>query len=226
MKKRLLIAFLSAVIAALALGRRPGRRRIRIRPTARPGVTSPVILALIGNDDSVRHSRSAPCAQSERHEPHASTTAPYASSIARTPGPAATIGRRHVRPAFHRALERQTAPTPSSSSSRTAASSRMPGRVPACAATTADLVGTVERRRTTGSMHGYFIISNVGTQTSHEPVLRRGHDSTNADCTTATFINTHFTPCYAVDVPVDDVLRPLRRRRPGAHRARMEERVG
>jgi hypothetical protein len=47
----------------------------------------------------------------------------------------------------------------------------------------------------TGSMHGYFIISNVGTQTSESPfcdaVLM-----TNANCTTTTFINTHFTPCY------------------------------
>jgi len=47
----------------------------------------------------------------------------------------------------------------------------------------------------TGGMHGYFIISDVGPQTSTSPycdaVLM-----TNADCTTATFINTHFTPCY------------------------------
>jgi hypothetical protein len=46
-----------------------------------------------------------------------------------------------------------------------------------------------------GNMHGYFIISNVGPQTSNSPfcdaVLM-----TNANCTTATFINTHFAPCY------------------------------
>jgi len=47
----------------------------------------------------------------------------------------------------------------------------------------------------TGSMHGYFIISNVGTQTSHSPYCDATF-STNAGCNTTTFINTHFTPCY------------------------------
>jgi hypothetical protein len=54
--------------------------------------------------------------------------------------------------------------------------------------------GTVDEG-VTGSMHGYFIISNVGPQTSTSPycdaVLM-----TNDDCTTTTFINTHFAPCY------------------------------
>ena len=47
----------------------------------------------------------------------------------------------------------------------------------------------------TGSMHGYFIISGVGMQTStdaHCDAVARSND----DCTTATFVNTHFTPCY------------------------------
>lgn len=53
----------------------------------------------------------------------------------------------------------------------------------------------------TGNMHGYFIISNVGSQTSTSPfcdaVLM-----TNANCTTTTFINTHFTACYPVTCTV------------------------
>lgn len=46
-------------------------------------------------------------------------------------------------------------------------------------------------------MHGYFIISNVGTQTSDDPHCD-AVAMTNANCTTATFIDTHFTPCYGV----------------------------
>jgi hypothetical protein len=47
----------------------------------------------------------------------------------------------------------------------------------------------------TGGMHGYFIIANVGMQTSHSPFCDAVND-TNTACTTTTFINTHFTPCY------------------------------
>lgn len=47
----------------------------------------------------------------------------------------------------------------------------------------------------TGDMHGYFIISNVGSQTSSSPFCD-AINGTNDDCTTTTFIDTHFTPCY------------------------------
>jgi hypothetical protein len=47
----------------------------------------------------------------------------------------------------------------------------------------------------TGSMHGYFIISDVGTQTSTSSYCD-AVAMTNDDCTTTTFINTHFTACY------------------------------
>ena len=49
----------------------------------------------------------------------------------------------------------------------------------------------------TGSMHGYFIVSGVGAQTSNSPYCD-AVNGTNADCTTATFIDTHFAPCYGV----------------------------
>jgi hypothetical protein len=45
-------------------------------------------------------------------------------------------------------------------------------------------------------MHGYFINSNVGPgQTSYSPYCD-AVNMTNDDCTTTTFIDTHFTPCY------------------------------
>jgi hypothetical protein len=47
----------------------------------------------------------------------------------------------------------------------------------------------------TGSMHGYFIVSGVTGPMNPSPFCD-AVNSTNADCTTATFINTHFTPCY------------------------------
>jgi hypothetical protein len=47
----------------------------------------------------------------------------------------------------------------------------------------------------TGTMHGYFIISNVDAQTSSDPHCD-AINNTNANCTTATFIDTHFAPCY------------------------------
>lgn len=50
----------------------------------------------------------------------------------------------------------------------------------------------------TGSMHGYFDISIPAgeTETSSSPFCNAAI-STNANCDTATFINTHFTPaCY------------------------------
>jgi hypothetical protein len=47
----------------------------------------------------------------------------------------------------------------------------------------------------TGSMHGYFIISNVDSQTSSSPYCD-AVNNTNTNCTTTTFIDTHFVPCY------------------------------
>jgi len=53
-----------------------------------------------------------------------------------------------------------------------------------------------------GSMHGYFIIPlPPGTvQTSTDPHCDAVAVS-NTGCTTATFVDTHFTPCYAIVVP-------------------------
>jgi hypothetical protein len=46
-------------------------------------------------------------------------------------------------------------------------------------------------------MHGYFIIPGVaGPQTSSSPYCNAA-TNTNANCDTQTFIDTHFTPCYA-----------------------------
>jgi hypothetical protein len=55
----------------------------------------------------------------------------------------------------------------------------------------------------TGPMHGYFIIPlPAGTFQTSTSQNCDGATPTNADCDTATFINTHFTACYPVDCGV------------------------
>ncbi|PYN05821.1 MAG: hypothetical protein DME02_18285 [Candidatus Rokuibacteriota bacterium] len=47
-----------------------------------------------------------------------------------------------------------------------------------------------------GSMHGYFLVPILlGAQTSTSPFCN-AMAMTNVACTTAIFIDTHFTPCY------------------------------
>jgi hypothetical protein len=54
----------------------------------------------------------------------------------------------------------------------------------------------------TGHMHGYFIINDVGTQTSHSPFCD-AVGMTNTGCTTTIFINSHFTACYPATCQVE-----------------------
>jgi hypothetical protein len=49
----------------------------------------------------------------------------------------------------------------------------------------------------TGSMHGYFIIPGVLGPEDPNPHCN-ALTNTDSNCTTATFIDTHFTPCYEV----------------------------
>jgi hypothetical protein len=53
----------------------------------------------------------------------------------------------------------------------------------------------------TGGMHGYFIISNVGIQTSTDPHCNATL-MTDTNCTTQTFIETHFACTYQITCPV------------------------
>jgi hypothetical protein len=69
------------------------------------------------------------------------------------------------------------------------------GLSPGACETTYTNHGTTVPAGKTGSMHGYFIISNTGPPTSASPYCDATNPS-NTDCTTATFVNSHFTPCY------------------------------
>lgn len=75
------------------------------------------------------------------------------------------------------------------------------GPSPGACETTYANHGTVVAAGETGSMHGYFIISNVGPQTSTSSSCD-ATDPSSTSCTTATFVNTHFAPCYPVTCTV------------------------
>jgi hypothetical protein len=64
----------------------------------------------------------------------------------------------------------------------------------ACDSTDGYGPGTLQAGHT-GSMHGYFTISGTLVQTSTSPFCN-ALTSSNSGCDTATFINTHFVPCY------------------------------
>ena len=58
-------------------------------------------------------------------------------------------------------------------------------------------LGGMLRSGVSGGLHGYFLIPlpPAEVQTSNSPYCDAAA-MTNANCTTTTFINTHFTPCY------------------------------
>jgi len=72
------------------------------------------------------------------------------------------------------------------------------GPSPAACDTTYTKHGTQVNAGVTGLMHGYFVIplTSTSVQTSTSPDCVAG--SPNASCTTAGFINSHFTFCYPV----------------------------
>jgi hypothetical protein len=61
--------------------------------------------------------------------------------------------------------------------------------------------GAIVNPGVTGSMHGYFIISDVGPPTNTSPSCDALNPA-NTDCTTMTFINSHFAPCYPITCTV------------------------
>jgi hypothetical protein len=72
-------------------------------------------------------------------------------------------------------------------------------------------------------MHGYFIISGSLTQTSNDPHCD-AIAMTDANCTAATFIDTHFVPCYQATCTVSTYFDHYSAGDPGPRRPRVEER--
>jgi len=189
MKKRLLIALLSAITAGVALG---GQAAAGPDSNNAAGVTSPLVLALIGNDDLFATVDLAPLLnptgmnQTQHYGPYTSD-----SPDSGTCGDWATdTFDRHftvrsnndgtytvVQQFKNGSFVTDAGPSPGS-----------------CDMTDGSPPGTVNAG-IMGSMQGYFIISNVGTQSSQSPYCNAAN-STNTPCTTTIFINSHFAPCY------------------------------
>ena len=165
------------------------------------GVTSPAVLALITDDDLF-----ATADLSQLLDPPGSTQhyGPYASGSPDS----GTCGNDWAEDTFNRDFAVRSDGTGGctiveqfKNGSFVTNFGFSPG---ACDITDGSPPGTVDAG-ITGSMHGYFIISNVRTQTSMSPYCD-ALAMTNTGCTTTTFVNTHFAPCYPATCQVTTFL--------------------
>jgi hypothetical protein len=164
------------------------------------GVTSPALLALITNDDLFATANLAPVL-----DPSGNSTqhyGPYASGSTDS----GTCGPDWANDTFDRHFTVQrnhdgsfTVVEQFKNGSFTTIAGPSPG---SCDDTDGSPPGTVNAD-ITGSTHGYFIIPLPAgtTQTSTDSSCVSG-GAPDAPCTTADFVNTHFTACYPATCPV------------------------
>jgi hypothetical protein len=188
---RATVGIVPAAIAALALGAPASAGPDSTSSSA--GVTSPALLALITNDDLFSTADltvllDPPGPAATQHY------GPYASSSPDS----GTCGNDWAQDAFDRHFTVRpdgaggfTIVEQFKNGSFVTESGPSPG---SCDVTDGSPPGTVDAGRS-GSMHGYFIISGVGAQTSTSAYCDAVNE-TNDGCTTTTFVNTHFAPCY------------------------------
>ena len=167
--------------------------------TSAAGVTSPALLALIPNDDLFSTADLTAVL-----DPTGTTPTQHYGPYASGSGDSGTCGPDWATDTFDRDFTVRlngdgtyTVVEQFKNGSFVTTTGPSPG---ACD-TTYTNHGTTIRSGVTGSMHGYFIVPNVMTQTSTSPFCD-ATNGTNTDCTTTTFINTHFTPCYPVTCTV------------------------
>jgi hypothetical protein len=195
--KRTIFVVVAAALAALALS---------VSASAGPdgntsatGVTSPALSALIANDDLF-----STMDLSTVLDPTGTTPTQHYGPYAGGSPDSGTCGNNWATDTFNRDFTARS----NGNGTYTVVEQFKKGNFvtntgpsPAACDTTYANHGTTVNGGVTGSMHGYFIVSNVMTQTSSSPYCD-AVNMTNADCTTATFINTHFTPCYPVTCTV------------------------
>jgi hypothetical protein len=186
-----LVSLAAAVLAALALTVSASATPDRAGSPA--GLTSPSLLALIGNDDlfSVMDLTTLLDPAGTGHTQH---YGPYTSGSPDS----GTCGNEWAQDTF----DRDFVVRPNGDGSYTIVEQfkngsfvTNPGFSPAACDVTYTNHGAMIVAGKTGSMHGYFIVSNVGMQTSTSAFCDADL-MTNANCTTAKFINSHFTMCY------------------------------
>ena len=186
--KRTLVCALPAALAALAFSMPASAAPDGADGAA--GVTAPSLLALIGNDDLFSVSALGPLLNPLGATP----TQHYGSYPSGSPD-SGTCGNDWAQDSFDRDFTvRSNGNGTYSVVEQFKNGSFVTDGGPSPGACETNLGGTLTGGKT-GSMHGYFIVSNVGSQTSSSPFCDAVAD-TNANCTTATFINTHFAPCY------------------------------
>jgi hypothetical protein len=191
MKWRLLIALVAAISISLATGGQASAGPDST--TSATGVTDPVLSALIGNDDVF-----STLDLSSALDPTGTTSTQHYGPYPSSSGDSGTCGPDWATDTFDRHF------TVRSNGGGTftvveqfknGSFVTMDGMSPAACDTTYTNHGHMLVAGKTGSMHGYFVIPNVGPQTSMSPYCN-ATTNTNANCDTTTFINTHFMPCY------------------------------
>lgn len=162
------------------------------------GVTDPVILALIGNDDVFSTADLTVLLDPAGPNATLNATQHYGPYLSDSPD-SGTCGNDWAQDTF----DRHFTVRPESDGTFTVVQQFKNGSFEtdaglspgACDPDEPENAGGMVNDGVVGGMHGYFIISNVGTQTSTDPHCD-AVNMTDSNCTTATFINTHFTPCY------------------------------
>lgn len=191
MKKRLLLALLGAIAATVAFG--GGQAAANPDAISSPaGETSPLILALIGSDDLFATVDLAPLLNPTGMN-RTQHYGPYASGSPDS----GTCGNDWAEDTFDRHFTVRsnndgtyTVVQQFKNGSFVTNGGPSPG---SCDTTDGSPPGAVDAG-ITGSMHGYFIISVTGAQTSSDPSCVAGMPS--APCTTAGFMESHFACVY------------------------------
>lgn len=189
--KRCLMLVVPSALAALALSVSASAGPDGTTTTA--GVSSPALLALIGNDDLF-----STMDLSVVLDPTGSTPTGHYGPYASGSPDSGTCGNNWATDTY----DRDFTVRPNGDGTYTVVEQFKNGSFvtnagpsPAACDPTYTNHGTLIGSGVIGSMHGYFIVSNVMTQTSTSPYCDAAA-MTNTNCTTATFINTHFAPCY------------------------------
>jgi hypothetical protein len=166
---------------------------------SKPGVTNPALLALITNDDVFSTVDltavldPAGTGRTQHYGPYTTSTSPDSG----------TCGNDWANDTFDRHFTVQS----NSDGTHTVIEQfkngsfvTIAGPSPGACESTVPNGGLISDGKT-GSMHGYFIIPNIGSQSSTSPFCD-AVGMNNTDCNTTKFINTHFTACYPFTCPV------------------------
>jgi hypothetical protein len=197
MKKRLLTALLVVAAAGFALGGGQASASPESSQST-AGITSPALLALITNDDLF-----ATTDLSLLLDPAGTHATQHYGAYSADSTDSGTCGVDWASDTFDRHFTVRHNPDGTTTvveqfknGSFVTNMGPSPG---ACDSTDGTPPGEVDAG-ITGTMHGYFIIPVPVPQSSNSPFCD-ATNNTNADCTTATFVNSHFLGCDYPNAP-------------------------